>query len=369
MSTCWAKCKLRDLIRIHYGKSLKESERVSTGSVSVYGSSGQTGYHNRKLFEYPSLVIGRKGSVGAITMAPDGGWVIDTAFFIEIIDQESIDLHYLFYALKNARLVQHVITTSIPGLNRDTIYSAMISLPPLSEQKRIAAILDKTDELRRKRREAIAKLNTLIQSIFLDMFGDPMKNSKQWKVTKLGEVGILDRGKSKHRPRNDPKLLGGPYPLIQTGDIANSGGQITRYTQTYSELGLQQSRMWPKGTLCITIAANIAKTGILTFEACFPDSVVGFHPGNSVRTEYVQYWLSFLQASLEATAPESAQKNINLDILRKLSVPLPPVELQDQFVNQLHNILDLKETLDQSSGHLQTLSSSIQQKVFLESEM
>ena len=147
----------------------------------------------------------------------------------------------------------------------------------------------------------------------------------------FGTVGQLDRGKSKHRPRNDPILLGGKHPLIQTGDVANSGGYITTYKATYSDIGLSQSRKWPAGTLCITIAANIANTGILEFDACFPDSVVGFKPYEFVTVEYVQAWLGFLQKIIEDAAPESAQKNINLEILRNLQIPLPHVEQQKKF--------------------------------------
>jgi len=84
------------------------------------------------------------------------------------------------------------------------------------------------------------------------------------------------RGKSKHRPRNDERLYGGDIPFIQTGDIRNASHIITQYSQTYSEVGLKQSKLWPRGTLCITIAANIAETSILGFDACFPDSVIGF---------------------------------------------------------------------------------------------
>ncbi len=148
---------------------------------------------------------------------------------------------------------------------------------------------------------------------------------------KFSEVGTLDRGKSKHRPRNAPELLGGIHPLIQTGDVANSGGYITEYFSTYSDIGLAQSKMWKKGTLCITIAANIAKTGILTFDACFPDSVVGFQPNQHVEVEFIQHWLGFLQKQLEETAPEVAQKNINLAILRDLDVIIPDKALQMKF--------------------------------------
>lgn len=174
------------------------------------------------------------------------------------------------------------------------------------------------------------------------MFGDPVANTMGWPISLLGSVGRLDRGVSKHRPRNAPELLGGPYPLVQTGEVANCDGYIRTHNSTYSEIGLKQSKMWPTGTLCITIAANIAKTGILTFDACFPDSVVGFRSDNPATIEYVRVWLSFLQKTLEDSAPESAQKNINLAILRSLPLPLPPLRLQQSFATRVQAIEALK---------------------------
>jgi type I restriction enzyme S subunit len=321
--------QIREIVKVHYGKSLKTEERDASGSIPVYGSSGQVGLHTESIVSFPTIVIGRKGSVGAVVDAPHGGWPIDTTFFIEPYDSANIHLRYLYYALKNARLDRFTITTSIPGLNRDDLYDTQIPLPPLAEQKRIAAILDQADALRRKRRAALARLDTLVQSLFLEMFGDPVTNPMGWEIRKLEQVGVLERGKSKHRPRNAPELLNGPYPLIQTGDVANAdGGYLTTYSQTYSEIGLKQSRMWKAGVLCITIAANIAETAITTFDACFPDSIVGFIPGSNARTEYVQHYLSFLKKALEENAPQVAQKNINLQVLRELDIPVPPIQNQ-----------------------------------------
>lgn len=122
-----------------------------------------------------------------------------------------------------------------------------------------------------------------------------------WVWARLRDLGELDRGRSSHRPRNDPRLYGGPYPFVQTGDIRRSGGTIRRHSQTYSDVGLAQSRLWPAGTLCITIAANIAETAILTYPACFPDSVVGFvNDGASVLTRYVQVSLHALKQRLRS---------------------------------------------------------------------
>ncbi|WP_415340616.1 restriction endonuclease subunit S [Clostridium perfringens] len=174
------------------------------------------------------------------------------------------------------------------------------------------------------------------------MFGNPVSNPKGWEKVALIDLGELARGKSKHRPRNAPELMNGPYPLIQTGDVANAGIYIKEYTQTYSELGLQQSKMWKAGTLCITIAANIAKTTILTFDACFPDSIVAFIPNEKTNTMFIQFWMSFLQKILEDSAPESAQKNINLKILGEQRVIVPPIEFQNQFADFVKQVDKLK---------------------------
>ena len=138
-----------------------------------------------------------------------------------------------------------------------------------------------------------------------------------WTWATMPQLGELNRGKSKRRPRDDANLYGGPYPFIQTGDIRRSRGTIREHTQTYSELGLRQSRLWPVGTVCITIAANIAETGVLTYPACFPDSVVGFVHSDSVTTRFVEFFLRTAKEKLETFAPATAQKNINIDVFPK----------------------------------------------------
>lgn len=201
------------------------------------------------------------------------------------------------------------------------------------------------------------------QYLFLQLV-DPVTNPKGWPVRKFRDVGSLDRGMSKHRPRNAPELLGGEYPLVQTGEVANCDGYIRSHNSSYSELGLRQSKLWPAGTLCITIAANIAKTGILTFDACFPDSVVGFSAVNQETVEYVRVWLSFLQQALEAAAPESAQKNINLAILRDLDIPLPPISLQKNFAERVSSTEKLKAIHRGSLAELDALFASLQHRAF-----
>lgn len=156
-----------------------------------------------------------------------------------------------------------------------------------------------------------------------------------WCWATIPQLGELNRGKSKHRPRNDPRLLGGSYPFIQTAEVRHSECFIETHESTYSEFGLAQSRLWPAGTLCITIAANIAETGILKFSACFPDSIVGFLQENATLTRYVELFLRTARERLSQYAPATAQKNINLQVLSEVAVPLPPAAEQERIVRKI----------------------------------
>lgn len=222
-----------------------------------------------------------------------------------------------------------------------------IPLPDLDLQNEIVQNLEAISKVISTRREILKKLEELTTSVFYEMFGDVVSNNMGWQVEKFGNIGVLDRGKSRHRPRDAAELYGGKYPFIQTGDVANSNGEIWSFKHTYSDLGLAQSKLWNVNTLCITIAANIAKTAILRIPACFPDSVVGFIADKSkTNVRFVQTWLSFLQPILEANAPQAAQKNINLQILRDLPIPLPPLELQDVFSSRIESIIALRNEQD-----------------------
>jgi type I restriction enzyme, S subunit len=168
-----------------------------------------------------------------------------------------------------------------------------------------------------------------------------------WVWARLPEVGEMTRGRSRNRPRNDPALFGGKYPFVQTGDVAQSGGRITSHTQTYNDAGLAQSRLWSASTVCITIAANIANSAILTYPACFPDSVVGVVPEKDVATpEFVEYFIRTAREDLAQFAPETAQKNINIKILNEVMVPLPPQKEQDEIVSRVGQLFQLADSVD-----------------------
>lgn len=281
---------------------------------------------------------------------------------LRVLDPEVVDRDYLFRFLlsKSTYLESQGQGATVKGITLNVLRDLDVPLPPLLEQQRIATILGKADKLRCKRQEAIRLTDEFLRATFIDLFGDPVTNSHGWPTQPLASLGTLDRGVSKHRPRNDPSLLGGDYPLIQTGDVANCDGYIRAFTSTYSEKGLRQSKLWPEGTLCITIAANIAKTGILLFPACFPDSVVGFSAADRPTVEYVRFWLSFLQKTLEANAPASAQKNINLAILRELQIPEPPRDRVERFAAAVEKVEAIRTAQRQSVDEGQKLHRALE---------
>ena len=165
-----------------------------------------------------------------------------------------------------------------------------------------------------------------------------------WEKKTLDQLGSISRGKSKHRPRNDPKLFGGQYPFIQTADVKNANFYITEYSDTYNETGLAQSKLWDVGTLCITIAANIADTGILGIPACFPDSVMGFIPYDGVSdVRFVKYCFDMLQRDCKQISQGTAQDNLSWQKLSTIEFPAPPFEIQHRIADILSAYDDLIE--------------------------
>ena len=320
-----------------------------------------------KLFPKGTLLFSIYGSIGKVGICGRELSTNQAILGIRPRRDDEIDLNYLktWFSSNKQRLINQGRGVALKNLSATTVRDLEIDLPDFDDQIRIAHLLDKVEGLIAQRKQHLQQLDDLLKSVFLEMFGDPVRNEKGWTPAPLEQLGSINRGVSKHRPRNDPKLLGGPHPLIQTGEVSNAGTYITTYTQTYSDVGFAQSKLWPAGTLCITIAANIAQTGILTFDACFPDSVVGFlaHEGES-NTLYVLGLFWFFQTILEKNAPAAAQKNINLEILRALSVPKPPIEIQSKFATIVEKVETLRSRYQQSLTDLEALYGALSQQAF-----
>ncbi|RBD95989.1 restriction endonuclease subunit S, partial [Xanthomonas oryzae pv. oryzae] len=270
------------------------------------------------------------------------------------------------------------------------VESYKLRIAPLAEQKRIAqkldALLAQVDTLK-ARIDAIPALlkrfrksvvhSAVIGRLSADLRVPIEKSEEQeqlgplesWREVTLASLGELSRGKSKHRPRNDSRLYGSEYPFIQTGDVANSGGALTSSKVFYSEFGLKQSRLFPSGTLCITIAANIADTAMLAIDACFPDSVVGFIPNkDDCVAQFIKYVIDDNKESLEALAPATAQKNINLKVLNQVKLRIPPIKEQTEIVRHVEQLFAYADQLEAkvaaAQQRIDALTQSLLAKAF-----
>lgn len=345
-----------------------DDDFITLDSPRFLSHSDYIAENKRTTVSEGDLLMTIVGTIGRVAIVPEElkGICLQRSVAVIKPEREVVNNRYLMYQLQNMRpfLEKEARGVAQKGIYLKQVSQLDIKLPELEHQMQIVKVLDKTSKLIFLRRQQLAKLDELVKARFVEMFGDPVKNTMDWEIKPLSELGELNRGVSKARPRNSPELLGGPYPLIQTGEVANAKTYITSFNSTYSEKGLAQSKMWPKGTLCITIAANIAQTSILTFDACFPDSVVGFISRNMTNELFIHYWFSFFQKILDEQAPQVAQKNINLKILSELNVIVPPLSLQNRFAAFVERVDQQKQTVQQSLEKLELMKKALMQEYF-----
>ena len=253
------------------------------------------------------------------------------------------------------------------GLTLGATIALPILLPPLPEQRAIAGVLDGIDEAIERTEAVIAATARLRDSLLTR--GVPGWHTKWkevagvgtvpacWEVVRLGEVAKVERGKFTHRPRNEPRFYGGVIPFIQTGDVVQSNGRIKEHSQTLNELGLSISRLFQAGTIVITIAANIGETAITTYPVAFPDSLVGIVP-KGAGSVFLEYFLRTQKTRLGRSAPESAQKNVNLEDIRRLQIPVPTCDEQRVIAAALDGIGEAIEETKAERKNLDEMKSS-----------
>ncbi len=190
--------------------------------------------------------------------------------------------------------------------------------------------------------------------------------TSNWKLAKLNELGFVGRGKSRHRPRNAAFLYGGRYPFFQTGDIKAANFYLTEYSQTYSEEGLAQSKLWKQGTLCITIAANIAESAILGIDGCFPDSVVGFVADiKKADVRFIKYYMETLKLQMQSVSRGTTQDNLSVDKLLTFDFRVPPLPIQQRIAGILSAYDELIENSQRRIKLLEAMARALYREWFV----
>ncbi|MCF8004030.1 MAG: restriction endonuclease subunit S [Chromatiaceae bacterium] len=308
--------------------------------------AGQFGMNKMKAWQGSYGISAHTGIVSPAYFVFDITREVDPAFFNRAL-RSKLYVSYFAAASDGVRIGQW-------DLSKTRMRQIPVLLPPLPEQRAIASFLDekcaKIDDAVRIKEAQIALLRErrqilIQQAVTRGLNPDaPMKDSgidwigqipAHWEVTKLKYAADIFRGKFTHRPRNDPRLYDGAYPFFQTGDVARAGMFLSEFKQTLNEKGLRVSTLIPKGTILITIAANIGDVAILGIDGCFPDSVVGFKPKTMIERDFLYYSMSSMKRVFLDSSIANAQANLNVDRIGVIAFCIPPRNEQAKIVNYI----------------------------------
>jgi len=357
----WQAIKLADLATVKKGEQLNRIELTDFGIgkyPALNGGISPSGYTDNWNVESDTITISEGGnSCGFVNFNKERFWCGGHCYALKNV-KENIVKGFLYQSLKSRQdeLMRLRVGSGLPNIQKKSIENFSLIVPSFAEQKMIAEILTSVDDEIRKTDEIISQTEKLKKGLMQNLFTKGIGHKKfkktkigeipeEWNVLKLIEVAKVERGKFSHRPRNAPEFYGGNIPFIQTGDVVDSNGKISMYTQTLNEKGLSVSRLFKKGTIVITIAANIGDTGILQFDSCFPDSLIGITPSDKINAVFLEYYLRTKKEYLNSISTQSAQKNINLEKLNPLLVVLPAKDEQQKIADILSSI-DNKITVD-----------------------
>lgn len=343
----WQEADLGNIADLYQPKTISKEQMSPGGKYLVFGANGVIGKFDKFNHGDSEVIVTCRGaSCGSVSMTPKQSWITGNAMVVRVKEDEIIK-PYVYYFLKNSDLNAVISGGAQPQITRQPISTYKILFPKSkAEQQKIAEILSTVDEEIEKIDEIIFQTEKLKKGLMQDLFTKGIGHKKfkkteigtipeGWKISKLSEIARVERGRFSHRPRNAPEFYGGNIPFIQTGDVVNSNGKISSYTQTLNEKGLSVSKLFKKGTIVITIAANIGDTGILQFDSCFPDSLIGITPSKKIDPIFLEYYLRTQKDYLNSISTQSAQKNINLEKLNPLLVKLPPKNEQKEIADIL----------------------------------
>ncbi|MDD4096169.1 MAG: restriction endonuclease subunit S [Oscillospiraceae bacterium] len=354
---------LRDVVDVQPKSRVKAGDGLSCGKYKFFTSSNiQTKWLNEYQYDKPALIFGTGGMPSV--------HFCDTPFStstdcVVMYSKTDMNLAMVYYYLSSN---MHLLDEGFHGIGLKHIskdYILNFEIPELNEQTQcqIVATAGMLTNIIDLRKQQLAKLDELVKSRFVEMFGDPIH---PLRFTKLGDVALLERGRFSPRPRNDPKYFNGDYPFIQTGDIANCNHRLSDYKQTLNELGIKVSKLFKEGTIVIAIVgATIGATAILEREVYAPDSVIGISAKEDKCVPiFLEILLQFWQPELQRIAPESARANINLAILKEIPIVQADSKLQEEFSKFVRATDKLKFEIQKSLEKLETLKKALMQQYF-----
>ncbi len=368
----WPLVPLMDVCSPKQWPTIPQTEFTESG-FPVYGANGQIGYYNEFNHEKPTVLITCRGATcGTINVCAERSYVTGNSMALDNLDESRVDLRFLVYALQNGSLSKAISGTAQPQITRQGLSAISVPVPPLPEQRRIAEILDKADALRAKRRASLAQLDTLTQSIFLDMFGDPVTNPKEWHIASLGELISVGPQNGLYRPASD---YGTGTPILRIDSFYD--GVVTGLA-TLKRVRLSSDEIRLYGVRPDEIVVNrvnsreyLGKSALipeLAEPTVFESNMMRF--GVDRKRLNPIYLIQLLQSRnvrahvLRASKDAVNQSSINQQDVKSIPVGLPPLPQQELFASYVRSSRRLRNVHRYSRVQLDALFASLQHRAF-----
>lgn len=363
----WKSVGLHDICKPKQWKTISTSQLTDNGYL-VYGANGPIGRYHSFNHEAPTILIGCRGTCGAVTVSEPRSWVTGNAMALDDLDSTVVNLRYLVQALRADGLKAAVTGTSQPQITQESLRRISIPLPPIEEQRRIAAILDAADALRAKRRQALEKLDTLTQSIFVEMFGEPRANPQGFAISPMIDIvdpqrpityGILKPGEN----------FSGGVPYVRVVDMVDGSIDSASLKRTTPEISLQYRRsLLQKGDVLISIRGHVGRLAMVEEDVAGANitqdtarlAISGANPTfilECLRTDSIQRWMSTFTKG-------AAVRGINLTDIKRIPIPLPPREMQDRFAQAADEARRQRALHREAASQSGALFSSLQHRAF-----
>lgn len=357
--------KFSDILTIINGRNQSKVENPN-GKYPIYGSGGIMGWADDYICEPNTIVIGRKGSINKPIYVETPFWNVDTAFGLSA-NTDVLLPKYLYYFCEKFDFEKLNTTVTIPSLTKANLLNIEITLPPLDKQQHIAAVLDKVSDLIALRKQQLAKLDELVKSRFIEMFGDPVRNDKGWPLTTLGEVAEIRIGPFGTLLHKEDYIVGG-HALVNPSHIIDgkivTDDKLTISDAKFQELAAYQLKI---GDVVLGRRGEMGRCAVVYENGllCGTGSMI-IRPSEKMQPYFLQNIISSpsYKRIIEDKAVGVTMMNLNVPIVSSLVVPRLPVEMQTQFITFMEQVDKQKLTVQQSLDKLELLKKSLMQQYF-----
>jgi len=375
----WALPRISDLIELNYGKGLKEADR-KLGPVSVYGSNGIVGSHNTALTKVPSIIIGRKGSVGAVHYSPTACWPIDTTYYVDKFN--GLNPMFLMYALRLLNLADLDTSTAIPGLNRNDVYSEEIPLPPINEQKRIVAKVEELLTRVNATKERLAKVSVILKRFRQAVLAAACSGrlTADWRENQnvLKEIGNIQDELSNMLPESWTRAKLSQVTKINMGQSPpgssyNERGDGLPFFQGKADFGdhYPTVRVWcnePKkiaqpGDVLITIRAPVGPTNVANKICAIGRGLAAISPKEGMTSEFILFALRLKEPELALSGTGSTFTAIKRKDLEQIDINVPPITEQHEIVRRVESMFKLADAVKKRVAAAKVRSDKLTQAI------